>query len=351
MDRRTRDHFAGCLLGGAVGDAMGAPVEAMSFHEIQTAFGVHGITRFARAFGKTGAITDDTQLMLFTAEGLVRAAGMHREKGECHLPSVLRRAYLRWSGTQGEFYYDSAFPAQHDGWLYSIEELHFRRAPGTTCFAALAEERAGTMEEPVNHSKGCGAVARIAPVGLVAAEPFSLGCEIAALTHGHPSAYLAAGSLAHLMSEIANGRELSDAVGSAREELARWPSHEECAKVIDAAVGLAGKGSSVQDPIGMIGRGIAAEEALAISIFCALTAEDFAGGVLRSVNHGGDSDATGCITGSILGTLWGKQAIPEGWLEVLELREVIEEVAGDLHSCFVEQACTSVNWAAKYPPW
>ena len=351
MDRRTRDHFAGCLLGAAVGDAMGAPVEAMSFAEIQNAFGTHGITYLARAFGKTGAVTDDTQLTLFTAEGLLRAAGMGLERGECHIPSVMRRAYLRWSGTQEEFYYDPEFPAQHDGWLYSIEELHFRRRPGTTCFAALADERMGTMEDPINHSKGCGAVARAAPIGLVADEPFALGCQIAALTHGHPSGYLAAGFLAQLMSEIVNGRELPDAIASARDVLVRWPSHEECLKAVDAAVSLAERGSSAVDPIGMIGRGLVAEEALAISIFCALTAEDFASGVLRSVNHDGDSDATGCITGSILGVLWGKAAITEAWLEVIELREVIEEIAGDLYSCFVEQAPARVDWKAKYPPW
>ncbi len=71
MNRKTVEHFKGCLLGGAVGDALGAPVEFMTLEEIIGQFGPGGIDKFVRAYGKVGAITDDTQMALFTAEGLI----------------------------------------------------------------------------------------------------------------------------------------------------------------------------------------------------------------------------------------------------------------------------------------
>jgi ADP-ribosylglycohydrolase len=79
----------GCLLGGAVGDALGAPVEFMSHSQIVSRFGPHGIRDFAPAYGRTGAITDDTQMTLFTAEGLRRAHLRHVARGICHSPTVI----------------------------------------------------------------------------------------------------------------------------------------------------------------------------------------------------------------------------------------------------------------------
>ena len=78
-----------------------------------------------------------------------------------------------------------------------------------------------------------------------------------------------------------------------------------------------------------------AEEALAISIYCALVAgDDFRKGVLLSVNHSGDSDSTGSITGNILGALYGVDILPESWMVNLELKGLIEETAADLFDQF-----------------
>ena len=75
QQRLVRDPSAllGCLLGGALGDACGAPVEFLEWFEIQQRFGQHGIQDLQPAYGKLGSVTDDTQMMLFTAEGLLRA--------------------------------------------------------------------------------------------------------------------------------------------------------------------------------------------------------------------------------------------------------------------------------------
>lgn len=80
------------------------------------------------------------------------------------------------------------------------------------------------------------------------------------------------------------------------------------------------------------GQGWIAEEALAISIYCSLVAQDFRHGVLMAVNHDGDSDSTGAITGNLLGATLGVKSMPEEWLAPLELRAVISEFAEDLYA-------------------
>ena len=96
--RRTLEHFTGCLLGGAVGDALGAPVEFASINAIRHIYGSAGITDYDVAYGRRGAITDDTQMTLFTAEGLLRAITMRRHKGICHPASAIHQAYIRVQG-------------------------------------------------------------------------------------------------------------------------------------------------------------------------------------------------------------------------------------------------------------
>ena len=145
-DRLTRrDRLEGRLLGGAVGDALGAPAEFLSLSEIRDRFGPEGIRSYAPAYGRLGAITDDTQMTLFAAEGLIRARQRYRDRGICNPTMVVWHAYLRWLGTQGIERFDPEFPAQHGGWLYEQPELHSRRAPGNTCLSAVASGECGTI--------------------------------------------------------------------------------------------------------------------------------------------------------------------------------------------------------------
>ena len=184
----------GCLLGGAVGDALGAPVEFQSLAQIRASHGDEGVRELGTAFGTAGAITDDTQMTLFTAEGLLRAHRRFVDKGICHPPSVVEHAYFRWLWTQGDRVPDElAWVA--DGWIFDDRRLHSPRAPGNTCVSALRQRVRTRVEqaelpEPLNDSKGCGGVMRVAPIGLVADAPWDLAKECAALTHAHPAGYL-----------------------------------------------------------------------------------------------------------------------------------------------------------------
>ncbi|MFC1657425.1 ADP-ribosylglycohydrolase family protein [Candidatus Moduliflexota bacterium] len=341
-DPITRSRYRGCLLGGAVGDALGAPVEFMSGDEIHRTFGDGGIRDYAPAFGKTSAITDDTQMTLFTAEGLLRAFVRGRMKGITTLPGVTAHAYLRWLRTQGrEAHLD--VEVGMDGWLITHRELFDTRAPGNTCLSAL-ESMKSFGSRATNDSKGCGGVMRVAPAGMCRAtwladsaddnvlieESFALGVDLAAITHGHPTGQLTAGFLASVIALLLRGRPLDEAIAKSQIPLSMRPDHEETLKAVNRAQDLADESPGSPETLTRLGEGWIAEEALAMSIYCALSAEDFESGVVLAVNHGGDSDSTGAITGNILGAAMGVEAIPGRWLRDLELADVISAVADDL---------------------
>jgi ADP-ribosylglycohydrolase len=183
-----------------------------------------------------------------------------------------------------------------------------------------------------NDSKGCGGVMRVAPVGLFFdhGSIFSNGETCARLTHGHPTGFLAAGAFAELIGALKNGMNLLDALAAAKTRLAS-ESARETRDAIEAAERLAASDLTPDAAIAQLGQGWVAEEALAIAIYAALVARDFRHGIMLAVNHDGDSDSTGAIAGNILGTVLGERAIPAEWLDSLELRGVITEIADDLH--------------------
>ena len=339
-DPQIRERFRGCLLGGAVGDALGAPVEFMPRSEIVERFGGQGIRDYVPAYGRLGAITDDTQMALFTAEGMLRGWVRFKERGiGPSFTATTAHAYLRWLGTQGYKPKDDV-PVSDPGWLIGQRELFSRRAPGKTCVSALRSFREGSLRA-ANDSKGCGGIMRVAPVGMFmshwggrgeghAEDTFQVGADTAAITHGHPTGYLAAGAFAVLIAALIRGGTLQEALASAKGQLRRRDHNEETLRAVEHAEGLSRSEPSSPAAIKRLGEGWTAEEALAISIYCASCARDFENGVVLAVNHDGDSDSTGAITGNLLGCLHGESRIPGRWLEPLEMRELITEIADDL---------------------
>src|SRR6267378_3638853 len=319
-DSRVRNRFRGCLLGGAVGDALGAPVEFLDLDEIVRAYGEQGIRDYAPAYGKLGAITDDTQMTLFTAEAVLSA---HLAAAlQSHEPDFFRAAavsYSRWLMTQENSRLISS-GTQEASWLLQQKKLFSRRAPGTTCLSALQTSR-GRVTRATNDSKGCGGVMRMA---------MGDRGEIAAITHGHPSGFLSAGTLAVIVSLVLSGTALADAIRAAKEELRKHPSHKETLAAIEKAESLAKSRPCERTALRELGKGFVAEEALAMGIYCALGAKDFEDAIILAVNHSGDSDSTGSITGNLLGAAAGVEAIPGRWLAHLELRPIIEALADDL---------------------
>lgn len=358
------DRYPACLLGGAVGDALGAPIEFMTRERILARFGPDGLTGYAPAYGGIGTITDDTQMTLFTAEGLLRAWVRGAKRGVSSYDGVVAHAYQRWLRTQGASNAHLARFSGDEGWLFAQRALHATRAPGNTCLSALRSMP--SYGEPArNSSKGCGGVMRMAPVGLYFArspvddpveEAFAVGNSLAALTHGHPSGVLPAGAFAVIVLVLAQGGTLDDAIECAKSRLLREPDHSETLDAIESAERLARRGGERHAALARLGQGWVAEEALAIALYCAQVAEDFRDGVLLAVNHDGDSDSTGALAGHLLGAMHGMQALPAEWLDPLELRDVVDEVARDLYAYpgwrigESEGALDNARILAKYPP-
>jgi ADP-ribosyl-[dinitrogen reductase] hydrolase len=321
------DKLRGTLLGGAIGNALAAPVGSQHWQDIISRHGSAGLHDF-RQLPDVALVTDDTQMTMFTTEGLIRAKVRGDLRGGiCNPPGAVHHAYLRWLLTQG---HEPRFEIGKDGWLINVEELHRKIIAGQTCLSALQlAKHFGDL--PENMSKGCGGVMRVAPCGFWfgdVAHRFSLGADCARLTHGHPTGYLAAGYFAAVIAGLADGRPLAQALDAADEVLSVQSEGPEVANAIACARELARLGPS-RRMVTKLGQGWVAEEALAIAVYCVLAEPDPLRALALAVNHDGDSDTTGAIAGNLLGAMHGTGWIPAAWLEKLELRVEIERLATD----------------------
>lgn len=313
LDPRSR--YRGCILGLAVGDALGAPAEHLRLDEIHRHYGPAGISDLVEWGGfPAGSFTDDTQMALATAEGCISALRARGQPATTDPVRSVYQAYLAWLKTQ--------------------QIPHERRGPGHTCLSALGSGIMGTITTPINNSKGCGGVMRAAPAGLAfpPREAFRMGAEFAAITHGHPSGYLSAGFLAEMVAQIAAGQELVSAADMAIRELVRYEHHRETLIAVGSALDHARSDKPALEVIPTLGEGWVGEEALAISLYCALRYRDcYPDAVLAAVNHSGDSDSTGAICGALMGALLGEEAIPLKWRQQIEKAQHICKVSDDLY--------------------
>ncbi len=357
----------GCLFGGAIGDALGAPIETLLLPNIQQRYGVQGVT--GEGSGFKGRISDETQLALFTMEALIRGARV-REPGTAATVGMIQENLLVWLRGQGQ----GALPDQRvplQSGLTGYPELMTNRGPTQTTISAMRRVAArqrpgsplGTREHPINDSKGCAAVVRSAPCGFTASldYAFELACDAAALTHGNPGAWLPAGAFAVTVFGLCRGLDVRAAVEQARAQLIRHREHEETTDALDRALRLADAVSFRGRPMPLpgllepLGTGVIGSEALALGVCAAVCAENVGGtpeqifrnGVLLSVNHSGDSDSTGAICGSLLGARLGVQAIPQAWRTRLDAAAAIERLAAD----YVHEFRTAVQQPGNTVPW
>lgn len=366
------DPIRGCLFGGAVGDALGYAVEFIEDYAIFERYGAEGITEYAldKVTGKA-LISDDTQMTLFTANGLLVGDTRGCMRGIQGWPrGYVAMAYQDWLYTQTGSYENRAERGYNQrSWLCDVPELYARRAPGNTCLSALSEAaRAGHVDDyianPKNDSKGCGGVMRIAPLALnyqMAIETLDMeAAQIAAITHGHSLGYMPAAVLCHIINRIVfpgeqkmTLREIVIEAKKTAEKIFEGDKHlKELTDIIDRAIVLSENDFDDLENIRALGQGWVAEETLAIAIYCSLRYEkDFSRGIIAAVNHSGDSDSTGAVTGNILGALVGYDAIEDKWKKDLECEDIVIEMADDIcHGCQMSEYSSyhDAPWALKY---
>ncbi len=366
----TRDRIRGSLIGGAVGDALGYPVEFMSLKEIQRCCGENGITAFILDPNTGEAlISDDTQMTLFTANGILFGETRGCLRGIMGpIESYVHLSYMDWMKTQTTSFKPWSAGEDRFSWLLDIPDLYSRRAPGTTCMGSLRSGASGSTIRSINNSKGCGGVMRVAPLGLHTpatdrrkrAELDRTGAEIAALTHSHPLGWLPAALLTHIVNMgVYDECSIREAVEDALETveivfsdiLSEMDFHP-MKTLLKKAIQLSENEKPDTENIRELGSGWTGDEALAIAVYCALRhSDDFSDAIIAAVNHSGDSDSTGAITGNIMGAWIGYNAIEGKWKSALELKDVILEIAEDLFKgCQIEEYHENDDpiWSCKY---
>ncbi|MBK1620175.1 hypothetical protein CKO42_17355 [Lamprobacter modestohalophilus] len=329
QDEAFVDRALGCLLGGAAGDGFGYAVEFDSLNRIQQRFGPEGL-RHPVFHEDRLRVSDDTQMTLFTLEGLAQVPD---RSADTVVIDRLRQAYLDWLNTQRPGARHSALR----GTLAKRPAMQQVRAPGNTCLSALGAGGQGTPERPINASKSCGGVMRVAPIGWASSiKPrtcFDQAARAAALTHGHPDGWLSAGMLAVVMQALFSGQGLRAAIETAKTVTEAVMTQQGVRADLLGVVAHAER-LAVQQPdeptraIEAIGLGWVGEEALAIALYAVLSADSFEDAVQRAANHGGDSDSTAAIAGQLWGAWKGLDALPMAWVRRLDvLPECLHGVA------------------------
>lgn len=369
---RTKDRIRGSLMAGAVGDALGYTVEFMSRRSILAQYGSKGITKFDLSSDGKALVSDDTQMTLFTACGMLMGVTRGYMRGIGGQPEkYVDGAYLDWYYTQTGKKKKMLTDGFHYTWLRDLPELAHLRAPGNTCLSACESLYQGKKVQ--NNSKGCGGIMRVAPMALLMAGYWSrgesfynvqqmdeAGAEVAAVTHKHPLAFLPAAMLTHLIYHIIRMEEnevKANMAGIALETIDALDNiykgeYEEdkryLANLTRMAVTLAANDKSDAENIRLLGEGWTGEEAWAIALYCAVrhvgSIED---AIIAAVNHDGDSDSTGAVCGNIMGAIYGYEAMkrkrllcPQGkeLEQTLELSEIILTLADDLYtSCIISE--------------
>jgi ADP-ribosyl-[dinitrogen reductase] hydrolase len=295
----TRDRFRGCLLGLAVGDAVGTTVEFRprgSFPEVTDMVG-------GGPFGlEPGQWTDDTSMALCLATSLVERDGFDaRDQME---------RYVRW---------------YQEGYLSSTGRCF---DIGNTVRQALerflrdGEPLAGSTDP---WSAGNGCIMRLAPVVLYffpdPEEVERHAALSAPTTHGAEECVDACRLMARVLARALEGAPKEEVLfgnrppfkGSAALEALARGSHRD--KAEDE---VRGSGYVV--------------ESLEAALWCIHRSDSFEECVLRAVNLGDDADTTAAVTGQLAGALYGEAGIPDRWLERVALRDQIGALAEGLYA-------------------
>jgi ADP-ribosyl-[dinitrogen reductase] hydrolase len=299
-----KDKFRGSFLGLAVGDALGTSVEFMSPGTFEPVAGMRGGGVFKL---KPGQWTDDTSLALCLAESLVECKEFNAE-------DQMKR-YLRWY----DHGYMSSTGSCFDIGSTTAHALNKFRETGNPFSGSIDRFRAGN-----------GSIMRLAPVPLLySAYPekvvFYSG-ESSRTTHGSELAVDACRYMGAIIVGLANGSAKEEILSSLYSPVkGLWEKEPLCREISEVASGSFKK----KNPPEIKGTGYVVES-LEAALWAFYNSSSFEEGCLMAVNLGNDADTTGAVYGQIAGVYYGADAIPKKWLDVLAMRETIEDLADRL---------------------
>jgi ADP-ribosylglycohydrolase len=359
--REKQNIFRGCLLGLAVGDAMGYTVDSKCLAEICEDYGPNGLLGYDLVNGYA-EVTSYTQLAAFAANGLMLGLTRGRLRGIMAPPvRYIALAIREWSRSQ-----HYCQPEKNHCWLSTVSELKRRRCMDTWMLSTLSRDPLGTMEEPVNRSDHPAALTEVIPIAMLAGdlglspeETVRLGAEAVALTYGDPDAFLSAAALTYAMSRIVSDKAVTPEA-LARETLnaiqlqfgREYAQTTKLWELAQMAITLAESDEiSQMEAMERLGCRTAPEVLAGVLYACITCRGDFDTAMITAVNHSGRSAAVGAITGAILGARMGEEALPEFYLECLEPVDILRSLADDLWTgCPMEMGgrLFDMDWDRKY---
>lgn len=359
----NRTAYRGCLLGMAVGDAMGYTVNSHTLQEIREDYGPYGLRGYDPVNGYAD-ITSYTQLAAFTANGLLYGLTLGRQKGSMSpFIQYISRSHWEWASSQQAW----DRPSRTVCWLFKEKPMCYRHCMDTRMKETILRKQLRTPEEPGNTMATPTSLTAAVGVALFydrksvsRREINRLGMEAVALTHGDPMAFLPGALVTDLLSRVLADRKTSmdTLVEQTMEAFQEMFSHEYgshtemiCALVKQAAALSRDPSVSAADAMERLQCRTGAQ-VFAGAVYAVLSCgHDFDASLIAAVNHSGASAAVGALVGAIQGARMGEEALPEFYLECLECREILAELADDLyHGCPVEKGDVFFDddWDSKY---
>ena len=355
--------YRGCLLGLAIGDAMGYPVDTKTWKQIQEEYGPYGLMGYDLRNGYA-EVSSHSQLAAFSCNGLLLGLTRGQVYGKM-APFVRYVALAQQEWAVGQRRYDQ--PSRNHCWVFRIPEMRHRHCTDTRMVETLNRGKLGSLEDPVNRYDTPASLASAIAAGifadpgrLKAEERDRLGAECVALTHGHPLAFLPGAMVAHLISACLRHPEkplkmlIRGALKSLQEHFVREYPREvsQITALVEQAVSLAEE--RLVQPYEAMERlkCDTGAEVLAGALYAALFCEDdFDNAMIIAVNHSGRSAAVGSLAGAILGARMGEEALPEFYMDGLYIADALRDLADDL-----AQGCPMVrgsllfdgDWESKY---
>ena len=352
-DRLSRAR--GCLLGLAVGDAMGAPVDQKSLYAICTDYGPNGLLGYDLANG-TADVSSYTQVAAFVSNGLLLSVSRGRTD---HLPCITL-SLREWARNQ-QFYRD---PEKSYCWVAKPKSLRAHNNRDARMLDTLRAQTLGTFYEPINHNATPGALTAAVAVGnfydsrnMTLSQIATLGARTVALTHGDPEAFICGAIVSHIIAALSQSAQapllqvFSDAISAAQALFGeKFPyAAESVAERLNQALTLAqDTQTDTRSAMESLSGRFCASVLSGAFYACLTSADDFDTALITAVNHSGLSAAVGALTGAIMGAYLGAEALPEFYLESLTPVQELSELSSDIALRSLTTGLFDDDWDHKY---